>query len=238
MTESTPDGRDPIFACIHAATTIHDHMLSLEKETPESTRVRGFSVPDAPEPTWVHAFHVPDGTPTSGERPPTIMFTVVNGEVPTVASISIILAAHPYWAKRLPPLPGKVQLQEELKNLEDPVGDSVTWNVREVDNSESLFIGEQLDEMAHAIITSTRHVGIAEIADEATAEEFYARLRLWEYLTGTTTHITLDELWRMIGLKTNTYPKSRSEFIRGLVPAADAFLTRMATEAKFRSAQE
>lgn len=74
-----------------------------------------------------------------------------------------------------------------------------------------------------AIVHLTMAVGMGEIR-EATAQEFFARVRLYENMAGATLHtkdgaslITPEDVQRHIGLKTNVANETRQTWVKRVI---------------------
>lgn len=108
---------------------------------------------------------------------------------------------------------------------------SLNWNIEDVRDHEEIAIRHDdygndhltREELAQSLITSalvfrTVAVGIGHITKD-NAEEFATRSKMWEEMNGTTLYlnsedysITLDDITRRIGLRTNADRMTETQF--------------------------
>lgn len=127
---------------------------------------------------------------------------------------------------------------------------SLNFDLREIPEDVRTIVAEEdqpisgikkgdriMSPVTNALIWSTLGVGIGEINDD-TAEEFYARLHLWELVNGAMLQtwpedsdqpqprfITKDEVMAHKGLSTNVFPmEKRKAWIARTIPASSLFL--------------
>ena len=104
----------------------------------------------------------------------------------------------------------------------------LNWNVSKVENYKELFNKEdQMHEPFSTIILCTMPVGMNEITEENHVQ-FFNRLNLIEKIQGTyfyknrsPKYITIKEVRRLIGLRTNASKKTKGQFLKDVFSESD-----------------
>lgn len=111
---------------------------------------------------------------------------------------------------------------------------SLNWSIKKVENVQEIIDDPDEAVITEAIVWSTIAVGFGEIT-EKNAQEFYARLSVYEQLYGTMLQaegkeipLTPENISRRIGLHTNVFPnKTETQWKKGLTDRALADARRV-----------
>ena len=88
----------------------------------------------------------------------------------------------------------------------------LSWSVEKVADHEEVTAEGRPWEITELLIFTTMGVGIGQITD-ANAEEFWTRMQVWAMACGhEPLEITLDDIKRRVGLRTNASLKSKAAF--------------------------
>ena len=100
---------------------------------------------------------------------------------------------------------------------------SLNWNIRSVREYEELVDGGRESAITEMLVWATMAIGLGDIT-EKNADEFYARVKLAEKLTGTfgwvegkNYSLQPEDVQRRIGLSTNVTDEARSTWLKRYV---------------------
>lgn len=110
---------------------------------------------------------------------------------------------------------------------------SLNWDLSKIADHEELFVdtpdGQRLDGLTESFIWTSMVTGLGKdwSLDLDFAPEFYARVKLIEKINGPLVRkpgveryeVTLEDVFRRVGLHTNVSPVSRAQFIKNMVTA-------------------
>jgi len=107
---------------------------------------------------------------------------------------------------------------------------ALSWNIEKIADHDDLFVGEgdeqRLDALTESFIWTSMVTGLGKgwSLDADFAPEFYARVKLLEKLNGPLVikdgepySVTMEDVFRRVGLHTNVSPVSRAQFLKNAV---------------------